>query len=165
MARNDVKTFVVLGMHRSATSLVSQGLDVAGVDMGRVTHFHHEDMAFPRLNERILQAAGGSWHDPPEHEAIMAQEDRFRQDIKNLLGRRYQCRRSHLIGWKDPRTTLTIELYAPYLVRPHYVSIIRDSNDIAKSLQARNGFSLEKGRHLALLYHARLIRFLAGLHQ
>lgn len=67
------KTFIVLGMHGSATSLVAGSLHKFGVNMGKEllgggnskTSPHYEDISFLKLNEKILMAAGGFWDNPP----------------------------------------------------------------------------------------------------
>ena len=68
-----IRTFVVLGMHRSGTSLTAGGLEKIGIDMGDnqlganqwnpLGHFENVD--FVGLNDRILNTAGGNWLDPP----------------------------------------------------------------------------------------------------
>jgi hypothetical protein len=64
-------------------------------------------------------------------------------------------------GWKDPRTCLTIPLYAPHLVSPRYIEIIRDKNAVTKSLAKRS-----KGVTHGALYDEYLCRsklFLSGV--
>jgi len=63
-------------------------------------------------------------------------------------------------GWKDPRTTLTIEAYLPYLIKPHFYACFRDPKDVAKSLEIRNNFPISKGIELAKIYNKRLFEFL-----
>jgi len=65
-----MKTFIVLGMHRSATSLVSEGFKLAGINMGellnlprytRKENLNWEDPEFINMNRRILENARGDW--------------------------------------------------------------------------------------------------------
>ena len=167
-----IKTCVVIGMHRSATSLVAKAL-ANEIDMGAVFRpiadqpaGNWENLDFMQLNIDILKAAGGSWDKPPSHEAIMAVKSRFKKRIKRLVGKFNEKHQPDGIwGWKDPRTVLTIELYKPFLINPHYITIFRNPQEVAKSLQKRNGFSIEFGLDLASIYNSRIIRFLMRNHE
>jgi len=159
-----VKTFIVLGMHRSATSLVADGVNRI-IDMGAEynempdqPNGNWEDREFVQLNEEILIAAGGSWDNPPSHESIMAQKESFRTHITSLVATRNK--NGLHWGWKDPRTVLTVDLYKEHLIRPHYICCFRDPRAVAKSLRLRNGFPIAKGMALALEYNKRLSDFL-----
>lgn len=161
-----IKTFVVLGMHRSATSLVAMGLHRANVHIGENLLGadwsnplgHWENKAFKTLNEEILQAAGGSWQSPPSEKEILKVYPRFRAQIRAAI---HKHERAPMWGWKDPRTTLTIKLYLPHLVNLHIVSIFRDPVEVATSLKRRNNIGIKQGMALAKEYNTRLIKFLS----
>ena len=153
-----MKTFVVLGMHRSATSLVSKALSTQ-IYMGpnpRPNVF--ESSSFVKLNNAILARAGGSWHTPPDEAAILDQYDIFKREIARTI--RVESVGKELWGWKDPRTTLTIRLYYRHLENPHFIVMFRDPVDVAKSLNIRDGFSIERGIRIAHIYNNRLLSFL-----
>jgi len=156
------KTFIVLGMHRSATSLVAGGLKRMNINMGEKMlkgdvsnpFGHFEDKQFLSLNRKILQQAGGSWHDPPPEADIIEAGKKFSTEIEGLT------RKRGLWGWKDPETTLTIRCYLPYLENPHYICCFREPLEVAKSLQIREGWLLDKGIELTREYNKRLLQFL-----
>jgi hypothetical protein len=158
------KCFVVLGMHRSATSLIAKGLAESNVSMGsnlliadKSNLFGHwEDMDFLNLNKAILRDAGGDWDDPPPEEKILELADTYEAEIKELINRK----KKDLWGWKDPRTTLTIKLFAPYLENPHWITCFRQPEQVAQSLLVRNNFPIEKGLALCIEYNKRLLNFL-----
>lgn len=160
-----MKTFVVLGMHRSATSLVAGGLKKFGIDMGGNLYMgnpsnpkgHWENRGFLGLNKKILRQAGGGWANPPSREKILALKNKFAPEINRLV----KHSEAPLWGWKDPRTTLTIELYLPYLKNPHFICCFRNPLEVAKSLQLRNRFPIEKGLKLARIYNERLLEFIS----
>ena len=162
------KTFIILGMHKSATSLIAGGLNNFGVNMGeklmggdewnKIGYF--EDMEFFRLNEEILKAAGGSWYEPPSERKILALKKEFGPKIKKLVEKK-----SGLWGWKDPRTTLTIKLYLPYLKNPHFICCFRDPKEVARSLSKTQGISTEKALKLAGIYNKRLLKFLKEVYE
>ena len=161
------KTFIVLGMHRSATSLVAKALSQE-ICLG--TNFlppassnpkgFFEDRDFVNLNNRILRKAGGSWKMPPSEEKILKLAPIFGPMIKAMLEDKFK--NELFYGWKDPRTTLTIKLYLPYLENPHFISCFRNPDEVARSLAARDSsFTLKSARELATVYNQRLLSFLA----
>ena len=161
-----MKTFVVLGMHRSATSLAAKGLYDNNVHMGDYLlgkhpsnpYGHWEDREFIALNDAILTNAGGSWDDPPAESEIIAVGMKWAVTIEEFVRKK---EKEPFWGWKDPRTTLTIQCYIPFLVNPHYFVCVRNPKDVAESLRKRNGMSIDKGLKLAGIYNSRLLSFLA----
>lgn len=162
------KCIVVLGMHRSATSLIAKGLAAAKVHMGDFYLAHdsgnpegyYEDMDFLHLNKAILVKAGGDWSNPPAEEQILKIKNNkpMMDRIEKLIQKKQK--RKKLWGWKEPRTVLTIPLYEPFLEEPIYLACYRDPIAVAKSLQARNGMDIAQGVALASIYNDRLKKFL-----
>ena len=111
---------VVIGFHRSGTSLVASMLEAMGVNMGdrlmeasvHNPHGHFEDLDVYNLNRLILQDAGGDWARPPSPGAVAGAGKRLRDAIGEIVRRK---ERGDLWGWKDPRTCLTASLYHPHL--------------------------------------------------
>lgn len=161
-----MKTFIVLGCHRSATSLAAKGLALAGVHMGdrllgvhsSNPYGHWEDVDFINLNDRILKEAGGSWDNPPPENEILKVGRQRASMLKNFINDK---KRLPLWGWKDPRTILTIRCYLPYLEHPHFIACYRDAREVAESLNKRDAMPIEKGIQLAKIYNNRLSKFLA----
>ncbi|SDC82728.1 MULTISPECIES: sulfotransferase [unclassified Candidatus Frackibacter] len=164
MNKLESKTVVVLGMHRNGTSMTSGILSKLGIDMGReligkkVSNplGHFEDKDFLDLNIKILkEAGGGSWDSTPAREDILDQKDNFQKEIKSLLKKKNESS-SNIWGWKDPRTSLTIDLYLPYLKNPYFLVCYRNSKTVAESLQRRNQMELEEGKKLKKTYDQRI---------
>jgi hypothetical protein len=162
-----MKTFIVLGSHGGGTSLVSAILQTLGVNMhynpkGKVKDYcTFEDSDFLRLNHRILKAAGGSWNKPPVQVRIDARAEKFAPQIKKLV----KQKQSKLWGWKDPRNALTIGLYHPHLVNPHYVYIVRNADDAANSIATRGPGGQDRFYWAKLTrdYYKRVALFLKGV--
>ena len=57
---------VVVGMHRSGTSIVAEMLSELGVHMGHFQDTNHEPRVYVALNNWILRQAGTSWEYPLE---------------------------------------------------------------------------------------------------
>jgi hypothetical protein len=156
------KTIIVLGMHRSGTSMVSGIISKLEINLGKDMinlakdnpRGHFENKWFVKMNDKILALAGGTWEIPPKKEKIneLKQNKKLMKEIKKLV----TSQESSLWGWKDPRTVLTLNLYLPYLKNPHFIVCYRDKRAIAKSLNKRNGFSIDKGINLCNTYNKRL---------
>ena len=166
MSKN--KCIIVLGMHRSATSLVAKGLHDAYVNMGDELlgssssniEGHFEDVDFLRLNIDILNVAGGRWDYPPPETNIMQAGEYYSGRIEALIAEKKKNKK--LWGWKDPRTTLTIRCYMPFLNKEDviFVSCFRNPYTVAKSLEKRNNMRIDEGVKLAHIYNERLLKFL-----
>ena len=157
------KVIVILGMHKSGTSMVAGVLEKLGVNMGKELlgpHWsnplgHFENVKFVNLNERILKEAKGSWDNPPKEENILSLKEKFFEEIEKLI----EKEESEIWGWKDPRTSLTIELYLPYLKNPHFFVCHRNIKAIAEELKERDNMEIVKGEKLAKLYEKRIDEF------
>lgn len=160
MSKEEYKTCVVLGMHRSGTSMIAGCLHTLDIKMGEnlvgESKYnplgHYEDEDFLRLNKEILDSAGGDWLNPPSRKKILAQKTKFNEEIKNLV----EKKKERLWGWKDPRTSLTIDLYLPFLDDVYLIICYRDKDAVADSLNRRSGRPLEVGIKLKELYDARI---------
>ena len=162
-----MKTFIVLGMHRSATSLAAKGLHESGVYMGEDLlgknssnpYGHFENRRFVQLNDALLDRAGGKWDKPPEHARIIKAGQELSSRIEQTVA--MESKGHEFWGWKDPRTTLTIQCYWQYLTNPHLIICFRNPVEVAVSLKKRNGFSLAQGVGLATEYNKRILEFLS----
>jgi hypothetical protein len=153
-------------MHRSGTSVIAGVVETLGVFMGSrklgkskanpLGHF--EDLDFLYLNESILKSIGCSWDRPPTEELVLKLEGKFER-IPKLIEKRNS--KHEIWGWKDPRTSVLIDLYFPYLSNPYFIVCRRKNVAVAKSLKKRNGFSLERGIGLDSLYKIGINTFLS----
>ena len=150
------KTFVILGCHRSASSLVAKALHEAGVHMGDELlsdlpdnpEGHFEDMDFLKKNVEIL--GGNIWNDVDrELNNVDTAELVSRKDTRPLW------------GWKDPRTVLTIEKYYDHLQDPIIVALFRKPEHVAKSMAERGDISENDALALARDYNRKIIEFLS----
>ena len=133
---------VIIGMHRSGTSLVSELLSGLGVDMGAEGGLW-EDRCFVDLNRSILADAGGDWVHPPDHGAIVDAGCDYVAEIESLIADRMaQAGNADAgasrWGWKDPRTSLTLSCYLPFLPDLRFVFVKRRKEDVVASLMNRH---------------------------
>ncbi len=153
----------VLGMHRSGTSVVARLVNLLGVYLGPEKllvepgfdnprgFWEHEELT--HLNEEILKRFGGHHLEPPELKEgweACAELDELRARAQAIISRDFST--AELWGWKDPRTSLTLAFWRQFLPNMSYVVCLRNPLDVARSLEKRNGLSLEKGVDLWLAY-------------
>lgn len=158
------KQVIVLGMHRSGSSMVSSLCHGLGVNMGlklpnglEDNPFGYEDEDFLNLNKRILKACDSSWDFPPDTELISQSEYMYRKEIQDLIFSRHG-----LWGWKDPRTCFTLPLYIDYLDNPYFIRCYRNERDMAYSLFKKYQIPIWAGLKLSRLYEERLNSFFSS---
>lgn len=174
---SDMKAVIVLGMHRSATSMTARALHQSEeVYMGNNLLLglpdnpkgHYEQRPIILLNDRILSDAGGSWHNPPSREKILNQFSKYREEIKRCVDEvKIHARENGMksYGFKDPRLCLTIELFLPFLDNPQFVMCFRDDEEIARSLEKRNGMLIDDGKRLTHEYNQRAVQFISNFYK
>ena len=150
---------VVLGMHRSGTSLVANVLHHLGVHMGdRLLgpnewnpYGHWEDLDFFELNAELLKAAGGDWAHPPAAGVIEEVGRWFMPEMRHLV--RWKASQGRQVwGWKDPRTALTAWVWQRALEEAgvgddvRYVHVVRERDAVVGSLERRARGAWEKVR-------------------
>lgn len=144
---------VVVGMHRSGTSLVSRILDQSGVMMGKDLQADHESLFFIGLNEWIYENAGASWERPAvlseltEHASAMAAIGEYVTKRVSSRGTRSYSGRSlkkglfdmeGMWGWKDPRNGPALPVWKSIWPDMKIVHVMRHGVDVASSLKTRN---------------------------
>ncbi len=156
------KIIIILGMHRSGTSMTAGVLNLLGVNMGNIIRrksIHNplgyfEDIDFVNLNRLILNEAGGSWINPPSEDSIRDQKTKFNEKISDLIKTKPK-----LWGWKDPRTCLTIELFLSHISNAYFIVCNREHKAIALSLFKRYKMKYEKSLEIIRIYEERLSNF------
>jgi len=162
---------IIIGMHRSGTTMVSKVLERAGLYQGWKKDKNNESTFFIKLNSWIMRELGGRWDTPegiselayhvPEHvdaieKYICDQLSSFRC-IEYLSPRNYIQFRSILNiqipwCWKDPRTTYLLDVWLRLFPDAKVIHVLRHGVDVASSLRVRsrmylgNNFGLYKKR-------------------
>lgn len=136
--------FIIIGMHRSGTSLLAKVLERSGIFMGVVKDHNFEAMHFLSLNQQSLWSAGFDWHKPgvpsSEHWKLYPKNELYKEHFK-LKGRWAYYRnllKNPAWGFKDPRTTFTLEMWLSIYPNARVIYLSRNPEAIVKSLQMRN---------------------------
>lgn len=167
---------LVLGMHRSGTSVLARGLRVLGVALGEDLLPAHpcnpkgffEDAGLYAFNKALLCRLGLTWQSPQGPEA---------GDLRRLaLGPsgvaalellHVKSRAGTVLGLKDPRLSRLLPFWRPVLaasgLRTHCVISLRHPESVAHSLRQRNGLDAENGQALWLAHMLDVLEGSAGL--
>lgn len=157
---------IVLGMHRSGTSLLIGSLEAAGLNLGEVnnaaTHNRRgnkENESIRSLNDELLKRCGAAWDRPPtsQIEWNAAEEGRGRSLVRPYL----QAERPW--GFKDPRTIWMVEGWLRLIPGARMVGVFRHPSLVVRSLIARARFARralgpDKALKLWCEYNAELVR-------
>src|SRR5258708_1329424 len=114
------KVLIIIGMHRSATSLIAQWLQHCGLfigkrlegpDIGNIQG-HFEDCDFLEIHQQLLKkrnysSPGLVYTHVPEPDASE------KRQLTNII--EAKSRENNEWGWKDPRTCLFLKVYRELL--------------------------------------------------
>lgn len=146
---------VVMGMHRSGTSMVIRMLRRLGVFTGWELDANGEAVFFVLRNRAVLEAQGARWDRPgpidevlesaPLRERVVAalERDLHSPSVMSYLGpagyllHRSPARLRRPWGWKDPRNTLLLPLWLEIFPSARVVHVVRNGVDVALSLAGR----------------------------
>ncbi|MDY6802888.1 MAG: glycosyltransferase [Cyanobacteriota bacterium] len=165
------KAFLISGMHRSGTSLTASLLQKAGINIGKKLvgpeygniKGHFENIDFVKYHQEILRSQniddlGSNLLD--EQEIVIGEKEkkRGRQLIKK------HQKGKDLWGWKDPRTTLFLDLWLELLPYANFIFIFRSPWEVVDSLYRRStDENLVESPEVAVkmwqLYNRRILKF------
>ncbi len=149
--------YLVLGMHRSGTSAVTQLLALAGAELPanvmpgdeHNAKGYFEPWKIAIFNDERLRAAGSAWDDPfayPYRPLDADQEEAWREAASALFDEEFPKATWPLM--KDPRATVLLPMWRRVLeskgVAARCVIPVRHPLAVAGSLRRRDGFADEK---------------------
>lgn len=152
------RTVVVLGMHRSGTSMITKIVNLLGAELGpddalMPAHADNptgywENAEIVALNDDLLEALGGSWDRPPILEDGWAQQpvaQSFRGRASELIDRLGAAPTTVI---KDPRMCILL----PFWKGVHHIDasilVVRHPIQVAGSLATRDGMDPENAAQL-----------------
>jgi hypothetical protein len=144
---------IVIGMHRSGTTLLTQIMQSLGIFMGEKMFNNREAVFFQDLNKWLLYQSATTWDQPNGFSFVNPE---FIDSAAKVLDWRLQSFHRHeylgklkslkyrsvkdldgLWGWKDPVNSITLEVWMKVFPQARILNIIRNPIDVAASLQAR----------------------------
>lgn len=159
----DRTAYLVLGMHRSGTSALTQLLALAGANlpshvMAGDEHNakgYFEPWRIAIFNDDRLRAAGSAWDDPfTDPSAVLPDAEDWRARAIKLFRDEYRRSKAPLL--KDPRVSVLLPLWRQVLeaeaLKPQCVIPVRHPLDVAGSLAKRDGFPVLKSVLLWMTY-------------
>jgi hypothetical protein len=164
---------MVLGMHRSGTSLCANVLAGLGVDMAEAAgpsphnaRGHWERHRINDLHDDIFGMFRGRWNDAGHHLALP--DEWWTAPAAEIIGARiadYLARimdNAELAGFKDPRTARLLPLWDAILERlhaePRFVYCLRDPAQVARSIESRDGTERAQAEYRWLVYNAHALQ-------
>jgi hypothetical protein len=146
---------IIIGMHRSGTSMITRMLENLGLFVGKRKEENHEALFFKRINNWLLKQSGGAWDYPDPIRKLLNNAD-VRAVVVNYILHAMQTPRvaSYLgwdkyihyhtpanlnipWGWKDPRNTYTLPIWLDIFPKSKIIHICRNGIDVANSLKVR----------------------------
>ena len=144
MTLPEVPPLIVLGMHRSGTSLVARLLSDLGLHMGRRLDIHHEAVAFKNVNRSLLARVGAHWANPGPFLTALGDSDFLEECRRYAIAALAESVESYgmseiSMGWgfKDPRNTLTLPIWRSCFPEAKMLYIYRNGLDVSLSVHRR----------------------------
>ncbi len=151
---------IILGMHRSGTSCLAGSLQELGLYLGDVNNAapfnkkgNKENSQTWSINDLVFEQSGGAWDAPPK--TLRWDESACRMRAEFLS----QYSASDVWGFKDPRSLLTLPFWLEASQTYRFVATFRHPLLVAKSLESRDGFNVERSLDLWLAYNGALLDY------
>lgn len=151
---------IIIGMHRSGTTMVSKMIEELGVFLGARKFANNEATFFQKLNSWALL----------QHDCTVVNVKSFDDKSKELNSfiseaMRYKLSDTHFIeylglsnflkyklkkemptvwGWKDPKSSITLPIWKMLFPNAKIINIIRNPIDVAQSLKTREDRIISK---------------------
>lgn len=166
---SDEAPMIILGMHRSGTSLVSRLLERAGMYVGGSwVDENHEAYHFLRANRAMIGEGYYALYDygwtAPKTDEFIAARRGYAERAASHSGAFFAERTNERVwGWKDPRNSLTLPVWLSIYPAARAIHVLRDGRAVALSLADRDSLDLAFGIDLWAHYTMRADRALAAL--
>ena len=181
-ARQRRPIVLVLGMHRSGTSLCSHVLSTLGVDMtdqipapGAETLLpdnakgHWERWEIVDFHDRILGLFDRAYYSPSHDLRLPVAwwaDPRVAETRREIVGFLERRMGADLFGFKDPRTVRLMPMWHQIIkelkLTPKIIYCLRNPAQVARSLHAREGMRLELGEYRWFTYNVDFFQYARG---
>src|ERR1700685_2157824 len=155
-AQSPSSPIIIIGMHRSGTTMIARMLEAMGLFVGKKKESNHEALFFLRIDRWLFSQCGASWENPqPIYYLVENAEARAMTTdyiaryllpspraisylgLKKYL--RYWTPANLRVpwGWKSPLSTYTLPLWLDIFPDAKVIHIYRPGVDVRNSLRAR----------------------------
>ena len=146
---------LILGMHRSGTTMVAQALASAGVYPGAICDHNSEPLYAIDINDRLLEEASGNWWSVPGDASLevamqsglseLQARDLYAAHLKISTGSSLRQWFHYAGPWmvKDPRLSLTLPWWLERFPNAKVIWVLRDEAAVVDSLLRRQSLSYE----------------------
>ncbi len=138
---------IVVGMHRSGTTLLTSLLIKAGVYMGKERDPNEESYEFLFLNDWLLSRAASTWNNPWAFLASEYLDGVLIKGLEKIFKRATDSFFKHSTtpwGWKDPRNSITLRIWLKVFPDAKIIHVYRNPLDVALSLKKRAEKEIKK---------------------
>lgn len=160
-----INPIIVIGMHRSGTSLIAKMMKRIGIFMGAEVNNHEESTFFMRLNQYFFHLSHGRWDQPEPMKYLIKMIDHYPEfntaiflnlkkellsansiqywssSVKGAIGKLdfnlFISAINQPWGWKDPRNSYTLPIWLRLFPNAKIVHVYRNGVDVANSLVTR----------------------------
>jgi hypothetical protein len=156
---------IIMGMHRSGTTLITKMLEICDVFWGKIKDEYNEDRGFQLLNEQLFSVTNGTWDNPEPVENHLSETRNVEKEVAKIKKSMdtyfykdyFGCRepflnaqtQKHSIhwGWKDPRNIFTLPVWLRVFPSARVIHILRNGVDVTASLWRRETSRPEGSNH------------------
>jgi len=159
------KCILILGMHRSGTSAITGVLKIMGIGLGAEMmeplpenpKGYFENVTAYNINEKILHSLSSAWDDLLFQKIKWLKSDKlakYQEKIVKMINSEFS--KDKIFCIKDPRLCNLLPIWHDALtwvdIDLSCILVLRHPLEVAESLRAREGFSIEKGVLLWIMY-------------
>ncbi|MBV8478656.1 MAG: sulfotransferase [Acidobacteria bacterium] len=171
-----VEPVIIIGMHRSGTTMLARQLEALGLFMGKKKESNHEPLLFFAIDSWLIAQCGASWDNPQavrylleNNEARARVVDYVAQyllstpRVISYLGWKGYFRHKTLLnvdmawGWKSPLSTFTLPIWLDLFPTCKVIHIRRHGIDVANSLRQRGRSFVKQSLSQKIYYKVRVL--------
>lgn len=171
-----MKAIIILGMHRSGTSMMAQLCQCMGAYLGEENELiaaatdnpdgYFENIEISSIDNKLLQLSSREWYslEPLKLDSSSLQIKELTERLKVCIQKLFE--KSDTIAIKDPRISILLPLWEKILkelaVEIDYIWMFRNPLEVAASLRKRNGYTRKHSLLLWVYYNLNIAKFLEG---
>jgi hypothetical protein len=151
----DLNPIVVIGMHRSGTTMVTRLLSKSKVDIGNNLEGNSEPKRILIINNQLLRLYGATWDNPQPFIDSVWQNDQEVNKLVEIVIKSKAIDKGLNIskefwGWKEPRTTITFPVWKKIFPNIKVIHVYRNPIDVVLSLYYREYKTLENRKYISM---------------